>query len=83
MIIQDFARDGDFPLPCLSLVIFVPIGTWQVEVLFDEILRTLGPGPDDSISLTKSVQDVFAHSSYRPGRRSRPFFGHVWGTPVY
>lgn len=37
----------------------------KVEVLFDEILRTLGPGPDDSISLTKSVQDVFAHSSYR------------------
>ena len=54
---------------------FFPFGTWQfwartwqnhdkqvalqVEVLFDEILKLLGPGPDDSISLTKSVQDVF------------------------
>lgn len=36
----------------------------KVEVLFDEILKTL-TGPDDSITLTKSVQDVFAHSSYR------------------
>lgn len=32
MIIQDFARDGDFSFPCLSLVIFVPIekpGRWR------------------------------------------------------
>ena len=40
----------------------------EVEVLFEEILKILGPGPDESISLTKSVQDVFAHSSYRHER---------------
>ena len=35
----------------------------QVEVLFDEILKLLS---DDAIEATKSVQEVFAHSSYRP-----------------
>ena len=35
----------------------------QVEVLFDEILKLLS---DDAIETTKSVQEVFAHSSYRP-----------------